>query len=152
MIRRPPRSTLFPYPTLFRSEEAGHNARPMDEKEHEIFSEPFLLRRPLLQAITQESQAPVLLVDEVDRCVAGRTLVTTSRGLMRAEEVRAGDEVVSFDPERFRLTRSRVRKVIPGFPPRPSAREAHDPAGGGGSARGGRAHSRASHRSECRLL
>src|SRR5256712_8391608 len=39
----------------------------MDEKEHEIFSEPFLLRRPLLQAITQESQSPVLLVDEVDR-------------------------------------------------------------------------------------
>src|SRR2546427_13202885 len=37
-------------------EEAGHNNRPMDEKEHEIFSEPFLLRRPLLQAITQESE------------------------------------------------------------------------------------------------
>src|SRR6266702_665042 len=49
-------------------EEAGHNNRPMDEKEHEIFSEPFLLRRPLLQAITQESQSPVLLVDECDRC------------------------------------------------------------------------------------
>jgi MoxR-like ATPase len=48
-------------------EETGHNNRPIGEKEHEIFSEPFLLRRPLLQAITQESQAPVLLVDEVDR-------------------------------------------------------------------------------------
>ena len=94
-------------------DETARNNRPIGEKEHEIFSEPFLLRRPLLQAITQESQAPVLLVDEVDRCVAARTLVTTSRGLMRAEEVRAGDEVVSFDPGRFRLTRSRVRKVIP---------------------------------------
>ncbi len=40
--------------------------RPADEKEHEIFSEPFLLRRPLLQAITQDA-SPVLLVDEVDR-------------------------------------------------------------------------------------
>src|SRR5256886_3487162 len=49
-------------------EEAGHNNRAMDEKEHEIFSEPFLLRRPLLQAITQDSQSPVLLVDECDRC------------------------------------------------------------------------------------
>ncbi len=49
-------------------EEAGHNSRGMLEKEHEIFSEPFLLRRPLLQAITQDSQSPVLLVDEVDRC------------------------------------------------------------------------------------
>jgi MoxR-like ATPase len=40
--------------------------RSVDESEHEIFSEAFLLRRPLLQAITQ-SHAPVLLVDEVDR-------------------------------------------------------------------------------------
>src|SRR5256885_5062518 len=48
-------------------EEAGHNNRAMADKEHEIFSEPFLLRRPLLQAITQTSQAPVLLVDEIDR-------------------------------------------------------------------------------------
>src|SRR5207245_6619251 len=37
------------------------------EQEHEIFSEPFLLRRPLLQAISQEGQSPVLLIDEVDR-------------------------------------------------------------------------------------
>src|SRR2546422_4278398 len=28
MIRRPPRSTLFPYTTLFRSEEAGGEDRP----------------------------------------------------------------------------------------------------------------------------
>src|SRR6266480_3106707 len=49
-------------------DETARNNRPIGEKEHEIFSEPFLLRRPLLQAITQESQAPVLLVDEADRC------------------------------------------------------------------------------------
>ncbi len=42
--------------------------RPIGEREQEIFSESFLLRRPLLQAISQESQSPVLLVDEVDRC------------------------------------------------------------------------------------
>jgi MoxR-like ATPase len=47
--------------------EATHNNRAVSEQEHEIFSEPFLLRRPLLQAITQDSQAPVLLVDECDR-------------------------------------------------------------------------------------
>ncbi len=40
--------------------------RPVSEQEHEIFSEPFLLRRPLLQAISQD-RAPVLLVDECDR-------------------------------------------------------------------------------------
>src|SRR5881628_2911501 len=48
-------------------EEASHDNRAMVDKEHEIFSESFLLRRPLLQAITQESQSPVLLVDECDR-------------------------------------------------------------------------------------
>ena len=44
-------------------ERSGHSAQ---EEEREIFSEEFLLRRPLLQAITQE-QSPVLLVDEIDR-------------------------------------------------------------------------------------
>src|SRR3989442_7465188 len=48
-------------------EEAGHNNHAMVDREHEIFSEAFLLRRPLLQAITQDSQSPVLLVDECDR-------------------------------------------------------------------------------------
>jgi MoxR-like ATPase len=37
------------------------------EKEAEIFSESFLLQRPLLQAITQHDRAPVLLIDEIDR-------------------------------------------------------------------------------------
>ena len=39
----------------------------VQQKEAAIFSEPFLLRRPLLQAITQDGQPPVLLVDELDR-------------------------------------------------------------------------------------
>ena len=39
----------------------------MGQKEAAIFSEPFLIRRPLLQAISQDGQPPVLLVDEVDR-------------------------------------------------------------------------------------
>jgi MoxR-like ATPase len=43
------------------------NSRSLAEKEHEIFSEAFLLRRPLLQAISQTDRAPVLLVDEIDR-------------------------------------------------------------------------------------
>ena len=94
-------------------EEAGHDNRAMSDKEHEIFSEPFLLRRPLLQAITQDSQAPVLLVDEVDRCVVARTLVATTTGIKCAEDVRPGDELISFSPDGFRLSRSRVRKVIP---------------------------------------
>jgi MoxR-like ATPase len=45
--------------------EGAH--RGVAEQEHEIFSEPFLLRRPLLDAISQKDRSPVLLVDEVDR-------------------------------------------------------------------------------------
>ena len=46
-------------------EEGSH--RSAAEREQEIFSEDFLLRRPLLAALTQEDRAPVLLIDEVDR-------------------------------------------------------------------------------------
>ena len=41
--------------------------KPAGEKEHEIFSEDFLIRRPLLQAITPADKPPVLLIDEIDR-------------------------------------------------------------------------------------
>ena len=43
-----------------------HSDLPIEDREREIFSEPFLLKRPLLQAITHD-HAPVLLIDEVDR-------------------------------------------------------------------------------------
>ena len=48
----------------FKLHEASRHSEA--EEEREIFSESFLLKRPLLQAITQE-RSPVLLVDEVDR-------------------------------------------------------------------------------------
>ena len=37
------------------------------EKESHIFSEEFLLKRPLLKAITATEKAPILLIDEIDR-------------------------------------------------------------------------------------
>ena len=45
-------------------EEGGD--KTVEEKEATIFSEPFLLDRPLLKAITRE-KSPVLLIDELDR-------------------------------------------------------------------------------------
>ena len=42
------------------------NGRSTAEKEQTIFSEEFLLKRPLLQAITAH-KSPVLLIDEIDR-------------------------------------------------------------------------------------
>ncbi|MEZ5445230.1 MAG: MoxR family ATPase [Gammaproteobacteria bacterium] len=43
-----------------------HSDRPLAQTEAEIFSERFLLPRPLLKAITQD-RPPVLLIDEIDR-------------------------------------------------------------------------------------
>jgi MoxR-like ATPase len=43
------------------------DGRSTAAKEADIFSEAFLLKRPLLQAITQPDRAPVLLIDEIDR-------------------------------------------------------------------------------------
>src|SRR3712207_8401634 len=62
MIRRPPRSTLFPYTTLFRSEDDGVGrvvAERADERERGG-------RQPLA-----DREAPVLLVEAVgERAVA----------------------------------------------------------------------------------
>ncbi|MEP6847076.1 MAG: MoxR family ATPase, partial [Panacibacter sp.] len=43
-----------------------HSTQSIDEKEQTIFSDAFLMKRPLLQAITQDKR-PVLLIDEIDR-------------------------------------------------------------------------------------
>ena len=45
-------------------EETAHS---IEEKETAIFSPPFLIKRPLLQAISATEAAPVLLIDEIDR-------------------------------------------------------------------------------------
>ncbi len=42
-------------------------AHSMEDKEAAIFSAPFLIRRPLLQAISATGAPPVLLIDEIDR-------------------------------------------------------------------------------------
>jgi len=49
-----------------RLNERDHSV-PASDREVTIFSSPFLLKRPLLMAITHEGKAPVLLVDEIDR-------------------------------------------------------------------------------------
>ncbi|MBI3457387.1 MAG: MoxR family ATPase [Candidatus Rokubacteria bacterium] len=52
---------------LLRIKLEEREVRSVEEKEADIFSAPFLLKRPLLQAITQDGRPPVLLVDEIDR-------------------------------------------------------------------------------------
>ncbi|MCE2405367.1 MAG: MoxR family ATPase [Dehalococcoidia bacterium] len=56
----------YPKQLLWIKLEEG-SSRSVREREQEIFSEEFLLQRPLLAALTQEERAPVLLIDEVDR-------------------------------------------------------------------------------------
>jgi MoxR-like ATPase len=51
---------------LLRIRMTEKDGSSVEEREAQIFSEPFMLKRPLLEAITQET-APVLLVDEIDR-------------------------------------------------------------------------------------
>ena len=46
-------------------QESGHLSEA--EKEKHIFSEAFLLKRPLLQSITAIHAPPILLIDEIDR-------------------------------------------------------------------------------------
>lgn len=43
-----------------------HDELPVEEKEKTIFSERYLMKRPLLQAISHHKR-PVLLIDEIDR-------------------------------------------------------------------------------------
>src|SRR2546425_1532832 len=75
MIRRPPRSTLFPYTTLFRSLEADRDAQPdrrraeREEGEHAGQREP----EPVLVA-----HAPGGGEDRHQRSVGGRSEEHTS--------------------------------------------------------------------------
>ncbi len=56
------------YPKQLLRIKLGENSdQGLYEREQEIFSEAFLLKRPLLEALTQSNKAPVLLIDEVDR-------------------------------------------------------------------------------------
>ena len=54
------------YPRQMLHARLSETGASLDEREADIFSEAFLLKRPLLEAITHE-RSPVLLIDEVDR-------------------------------------------------------------------------------------
>lgn len=54
------------YQKQLLSVQAGRGAASTDQLEQRIFSDQYLLKRPLLEAITQD-KPPVLLIDEIDR-------------------------------------------------------------------------------------
>src|SRR2546427_10826630 len=71
MIRRPPRSTLFPYTTLFRSQLSG------GERQRIALARAFLKDAPLLildeptSSVDVETEAAIL--ETMDRLMQGRT-------------------------------------------------------------------------------
>src|SRR5256885_16746545 len=92
MIRRPPRSTLFPYTTLFRSALVLHEAR--DELEvrlvvlHAVLPGAVGARQALLHGVAVDAQD---LVDDVRHgLVLEDAKVAAARG--RSEERRVGKE------------------------------------------------------------
>src|SRR5689334_23732134 len=65
MIRRPPRSTLFPYTTLFRSRDRGHDEhrqRNVVAMQRVAREQQHLLRRPRSEEHTSELQSQFHLV------------------------------------------------------------------------------------------
>src|SRR2546425_12780965 len=89
MIRRPPRSTLFPYTTLFRSVPVPSGA-PDDPTEWTrqlkyTDLEPF---RSLFEIDVSEMQ----LLSRLERLVSSRRLVEWLKRLDRSEERRVGKE------------------------------------------------------------
>ncbi len=52
---------------LLRIRLEGESTKNLEERERDIFSDAYLLRRPLLEAISAKGEPPVLLIDEVDR-------------------------------------------------------------------------------------
>src|SRR3712207_8385356 len=73
MNRRPPRSTLFPYTTLFRSEERDALVDARDREQHARRVRALLAEREVLaqagaggQARHVDPAARIVLVDELD--------------------------------------------------------------------------------------
>src|SRR3712207_8154272 len=86
MIRRPPRSTLFPYTTLFRSLQAqrgaGHGAEHVADLEPEVAHD-----RRLAVGVELRTVAVVTVGGRrADRGVGARRIARRSRGGSRSEE------------------------------------------------------------------
>src|SRR2546429_6284098 len=72
MIRRPPRSTLFPYTTLFRSARGNHRRKRHGHHLAAFFFSPCLHRRP---DFVERSECPAKVCAHV-----------TNQGTTRSEE------------------------------------------------------------------
>jgi len=90
MIRRPPRSTLFPYTTLFRSVELVQQAEDGSE---EIFDEREVDVGSVRAHVASEARAPYVVANEynsaeVDRRIGMREYVVVSNNSLMLQSVR----------------------------------------------------------------
>src|SRR6266542_6996632 len=100
MIRRPPRSTLFPYTTLFRS--ADQPERGVERRESSGCPRAAVNRAAGFRVV-QRQQTNMCAVRPVCTCVTGRVpRLTRWEHVVRAEENR----------QRRRAGRSRVGEVV----------------------------------------
>src|SRR5256886_10453560 len=76
MIRRPPRSTLFPYTTLFRS---------LHEKKISSLREVL----PLLEAVAKASKPLLVVAEEVEGEALATLVVNNMRGTVKVAAVKA---------------------------------------------------------------
>src|SRR3989454_12802215 len=94
MIRRPPRSTLFPYTTLFRSPAAGR-VEVVIELRGAVDVQDFTLANPARLVIDLQGArlvAPVVLYDGQNRGGVKNLRYAQFRAGVRSEERRVGKE------------------------------------------------------------
>src|SRR2546430_15502930 len=117
MIRRPPRSTLFPYTTLFRSDD-------QTSPRHDARHQPPCPRGP-------EAGYPSLSVPEgrAPSCIPW----SAQHRLVQVHRVRAVREGLPERMHLLRVLRGRTHVGVPSSEPRAAGRdEESDPAAGGG--------------------
>src|SRR3989442_12716889 len=97
MIRRPPRSTLFPYTTLFRSRVRQGSAVPNEV----VALRDYLTIIPRLRELLQGCNAPLLaqLADELDSCpqvveLIGKALARAHRSEEHTSELQSRPHLV----------------------------------------------------------
>src|SRR2546422_3105665 len=93
MIRRPPRSTLFPYTTLFRSHQGdpGLTRRPREGNNAERDRQVALLERQR-QALTDLLTRRQLVADQLESCVLAMQNVRFDLLRLRSAGVAVGPD------------------------------------------------------------